>query len=118
MGILCGWGYAAATRPSSTRARGKSRPAASGRGSRPGLSARRGSHQDRQSSAGIPHPTRRSDMGNVVPAVIAVGLLIGADEPKKDVGAKDVRALQGTWKMISLTIDGEGSTERVASSKL
>ena len=57
-------------------------------------------------------------MRNLVPAILVAGLLVGADEPKKDDPAKDARALQGTWKMISVTIDGEGSTERVAASKL
>jgi uncharacterized protein (TIGR03067 family) len=60
----------------------------------------------------------RTDVRSIVPAIVAVGLLIGADEPGKGGAKKDAEALQGTWKMVSLTIDGEGATERVSSSKL
>jgi uncharacterized protein (TIGR03067 family) len=38
---------------------------------------------------------------------VAVGLLLGADEPKKGEARKDLEALQGSWTMASLVINGE-----------
>jgi uncharacterized protein (TIGR03067 family) len=51
--------------------------------------------------------------------IVAVGLLVGADDPKADDARKDVEALQGTWSMVSASIDGEEVPEdQVRAGKL
>jgi len=39
-------------------------------------------------------------------AALAVGLLVAADEPKKDRAKKEATALEGTWVVVSATQDG------------
>jgi uncharacterized protein (TIGR03067 family) len=58
-------------------------------------------------------------MRRIVPLIVAVGWLAGADGPKNERAAKDIEALQGNWTMISLEINGEDvSKEQVQSAKL
>ncbi|MHB1424505.1 MAG: TIGR03067 domain-containing protein [Gemmataceae bacterium] len=39
--------------------------------------------------------------------VLAVGLLIAADTPKEDAVAKEMAKFQGTWKFLSMEVQGK-----------
>ena len=47
-----------------------------------------------------------------VPVVLFVvaGLLVGADDPKKDGGKKGTKVLEGSWVIVSITRDGKTET--------
>jgi uncharacterized protein (TIGR03067 family) len=49
---------------------------------------------------------RRSIMKRLILAALVVGLVVGADKPKKDDGQKGATALEGTWVVVSVTEDG------------
>jgi uncharacterized protein (TIGR03067 family) len=55
-------------------------------------------------------------MRNLVPVVVAIGLLVGADEPGKDHAKIDTEALKGTWSMVSLTLSGRELPEGQVST--
>jgi uncharacterized protein (TIGR03067 family) len=42
---------------------------------------------------------------------LAATLLIGADEPGQDAGAKDLEAMQGAWTMVSIEVNGRAVAE-------
>jgi uncharacterized protein (TIGR03067 family) len=37
---------------------------------------------------------------------LTVGLVLGAEKPKKDDGKKGAKGLEGTWEAVSLTVNG------------
>src|SRR5262245_59753135 len=39
--------------------------------------------------------------------IVALGLLLGADDPKDAASKKDLEGLQGTWKLVSAVRDGK-----------
>ena len=39
--------------------------------------------------------------------VVAAGLLLGADRPREEAVKKELKKLQGTWKMVALEVDGK-----------
>jgi uncharacterized protein (TIGR03067 family) len=41
--------------------------------------------------------------------VLAMGLLVAADKPKKEDGKKGVKGLDGTWEVVSATRDGKAN---------
>lgn len=54
---------------------------------------------------------KRSEMRNLALVVVAISLLIGADEPEKDQARIDAEVLKGTWSMVSLTLSGREMPE-------
>jgi uncharacterized protein (TIGR03067 family) len=46
-------------------------------------------------------------MGARVLMAIAAGLLLAADKPRDDAVQKELKKLEGTWKMAALEIDGK-----------
>src|SRR4051794_3619039 len=58
-------------------------------------------------------------MRSIVLLIVAVGGVAGADDPQNERAPKDIEALQGTWTMASLEINGEDvSKEQVQAAKL
>jgi len=39
--------------------------------------------------------------------IVVVGLLLAADQPKSDATRKEIKDFQGTWKWVSLEMDGK-----------
>src|SRR5262249_34823163 len=44
-------------------------------------------------------------MRRYVVLALVVGLLVGADKPKKDKGKKEATELEGTWVVVSATVN-------------
>ncbi len=43
--------------------------------------------------------------------VLVVGLLLAADDPKKDATKKEMAKFQGTWKFVSMEVNGRQSSK-------
>jgi hypothetical protein len=46
-------------------------------------------------------------MKQLLLAALAVGLLVGANDPKKDKGKKGATVLEGTWVVASVIVEGD-----------
>ena len=44
--------------------------------------------------------------------VLAVGLLLAADDPKRDGVKKEMAKFQGTWKFVSVEVDSQKMPDR------
>jgi uncharacterized protein (TIGR03067 family) len=50
-------------------------------------------------------------MKTYVLVALVAGFLVGADDPTKDKGKKGATALEGTWAIVSVTVEGETNTK-------
>lgn len=58
-------------------------------------------------------------MRDVALLIVAVGALLGGDDPRESAAEADTEALQGTWEMVSLEINGQKIPEhQVRTSRL
>lgn len=51
-------------------------------------------------------------MPDIALAIVAVAALLGSDDPKEKAARSELEALQGTWEMISLEINGQKVPDR------